>query len=187
MPVVDFINDVSKVIDDDMNTVGIFMDLSKAFDTIDHNILLAKLYHYGFRGVSQKWFENYLTSRKQFVSYYSGKAGNEDVQCGVPQGSILGPLLFIMYMNDICYTLKLLKTMLFADDTTCFYSHKDVKTLCETINSKLKEVCNWFKTNKLSLNAKNTNIMFLGTRFQTENIDDRYDIYVDGCKLTRVE
>ena len=186
MAVVDFINDVSKAIDDGMNTVGIFMDLSKAFDTIDHNILLAKLYHYGFRGVSQKWFENYLTCRKQFVSYNSGKSGNEDIKCGVPQGSILGPLLFILYMNDICYTSKLLKTILFADDTTCFYSHKNVKT-CETVNSELKEVCNWFKANKLSLNAKKTNLMFLGTRFQSKNIDDRFDIYLDGCKLSRVE
>ena len=129
-----------------MNTVGIFMDLSKAFDkafdTIDHNILLAKLYHYDFRGVSQKWFENYLTCRKQFVSYNSGKSGNEDIKCGVLQGSTLGPLLFILYINDICYTSKLLKTILFADDTTCFYSHKDVKTLCEAVNSELKEVCN---------------------------------------------
>ena len=120
MAVVDFINDVSKATDDGMNTVGIFMDLSKAFDTTDHNILLAKLYHYGFRGVSQKWFENYLTCRKQFVSYNSGKSGNEDIKCGVPQGSILGPLLFILFMNDICYTSKLLKTILFADDTTWF-------------------------------------------------------------------
>ena len=117
MAVVDFINDVSKAIDDGMNTVGIFMDLSKAFDTIDHNILLAKLYHYGFRGVSQKWFENHITCRKQFVSYNSGKSGNEDIKCGVPQGSILGPPLFILYMNDICYTSKLLKTILFADET----------------------------------------------------------------------
>ena len=187
MAVVDFINNLSKAIDDGMNTVGIFMDLSKAFDTIDHSIWLAKLYHHGFRGVSQKWLENYLTCRKQFVSYNSGKSGNEDIKCGVPQGSILGPLLFILYMNDICYMSKLLKTILFADDTTCFYSHKDVKTLCETVNSELKEVCNWFKANKLFLNAKKTNLMFLGTRFQTKNKDDRFDIYLNGCKLSRVE
>ena len=135
----------------------------------------------------QKWFENYLTSRKQFVSYNSGKSGNEDIKCGVPQGSILGPLLFIIYMNDICYMSKLLKTILFADDTTCFYSHKGVKTLCETVNSELKEVCK-FKANKLSLNAEKTNLMFLGTRFQTKNLDDIwYDIYLDGCKLSRVD
>ena len=83
--------------------------------------------------------------------------------------------------------LLYVKAILFADDTTCFYSHKDVKTLCETVNSELKEVCNWFKANKLSLNAKKTNLVFLGTRFQTKNIDDRFDIYLDGCKPSRVE
>ena len=131
----------------------------------------------------------YLTSRKQFVSCSFGKSGNEDVKCGVPQGSMLGPLLFIIYMNDICYTSKLLKTILFADDITFFYSHKDVKTLCETVDSELKEVCNWFRANKLSLNAKKKNqiLMFLGTRFQTKNIDDIYDIFLDGCNLSRVE
>ena len=251
MAVIDFIKDVSEAIDEGMNTIGIFMDLSKAFDTIDHDILLTKLYHYGFRGISYEWFRNYLTNRKQYVSYNTGKSQYENIQCGVPQGSILGPLLFIVYMNDICCTSNLLKTILFADDTTCFYSHKDIdmlceivnnelrevcnwfkankpqgsilgpllfivymndicctsnllKTilfaddttcfyshkdidmLCEIVNNELREVCNWFKANKLSLNAKKTNLMFLGTRFQTKQIDDKYIVCLDGCKLTRV-
>ena len=176
-----------KAINDGMNTVGIFMDLSKAFDTIDHGILLEKLYHYGFRGVPHDWFKSHLTNRKQFVSYNTGKFGNEDIQCGVPQGSILRPLLFNLYMNDISYTSGFLKTILFADDTTCFYSHKDVQTLCNIVNNELKEVCNWFKANKLSLNAKKTNLMFLGTRFQTNNMNENFEIYLDGCKLARVE
>ena len=124
MAVIDFINAVTKAIDQNMNTVGIFMDLSKAFDTIDHDILLSKLYHYGFRGISQEWFSSYLSNRKQFVSYNTGMSQCVNIRCGVPQGSILGPLLFILYMNDICHTSKLLNTILFADDTTCFYSHK---------------------------------------------------------------
>ena len=98
----------------------------KPFDTIDHDILLTKLYHYGFRGISHEWFRNYLTNRKQYVSYNTGKSQYENIQCGVPQGSILGPLLFIVYMNDIFCTSNLLKTILFADDTTCFYSNKDI-------------------------------------------------------------
>ena len=165
MAVIDFINAVTEAIDHNMNTVGIFMNLSKAFDTIDHDILLSKLHHYGFRGISQEWFSSYLSNRKQFVSYNTGMSQCVNIRCGVPQGSILGPLLFIFYMNDICHTSELLKTILFANDTTCFYSHKNVKILCETVNSELKEMCNWFKANKLSLNAKKTNLMFLGTRF----------------------
>ena len=95
------------------------------------------------------------------------------------------PFVFIVVLLHLFILLAFIVTI--ADDTTCFYSHKDVKTLCETVNSELKEVCNWFKANKLSLNAKKTNLMFLGTRFQTQNIDDKFDTYLDGCKFSGVE
>jgi len=186
LAVLNFVNDISKAFDEDMHTIGIFMDLSKAFDTIDHNILLSKLYHYGFRGVSYDWFVSYLSNRKQYVFYNSAISSLENISCGVPQGSILGPLLFILYMNDISNTSKLLNTILFADDTTVYYSHKDVNILCNTVNNELKEVCNWFKANKLSLNTKKTNLMFLGSRYQTKNISDSREIFLDGCKLNRV-
>ena len=88
MAVLDFVNDINKAVDEGLNTIGIFMDLSKAFDTIDHNILLQKLYHYGFRGVTHQWFCDYLENRKQYVMYNSAKSGTENVHCGVPQGSI---------------------------------------------------------------------------------------------------
>ena len=187
MAVLDFVNMISKAIDEDMYTIGIFMDLSKAFDTIDHDILLHKLYHYGFRGISNDWFKNYLSNRKQFVQYNSAKSQTESVSCGVPQGSILGPLLFILYMNDICYTSKILKMILFADDTTVFHSDKNISRLCAIMNDELKEVSNWFKANKLSLNAKKTNLMYLGTRKHTSRVNDDINcIYLDECKLNRV-
>ena len=186
MAVLDFIKDINLAIDGNMYTAGIFMDLSKAFDTIDHDILLYKLYHYGFRGVSYNWFANYLTDRKQYVSHNTVQSSYENVKCGVPQGSILGPLLFILYMNDICKTSKLLSFILFADDTTVFYSDNDVQNLCDTMNCELNEVVNWFKCNKLSLNAAKTNLMFIGTPYQTKNIPGDKHIYLDGCKLTRV-
>ncbi len=187
MAVLDFVNEISKAVEEKKFTIGIFMDLSKAFDTIDHNILLQKLYHYGFRGISNTWFCNYLSNRKQYVSYNSVISQTEDVQCGVPQGSILGPLLFIIYMNDICHISNILNTILFADDTTVFYSHKNLSFLSNVVNEELKVVCDWFKANKLSLNAKKTNLMFLGTAKQTLNIDENsVNIYLDGCKLNRV-
>ena len=120
------------------------------------------------------------------VSYNSTLSSIESVKCGVPQGSILGPLLFIIYMNDICHTSKLLNFILFADDTTVFYSNSNLDTLYDTINTELKEVCNWFKCNKLSLNASKTNLMFIGTPHQTKQINDCRHIYLDGCKLTCV-
>ncbi len=189
MAVLDFVSTITKAIDDNMYTMSIFMDLSKAFDTIDHGILLQKLYHYGFRGVSNDWFCNYLSNRKQFVVYNSTKSPTEDVSCGVPQGSILGPLLFILYMNDICNTSKILNMILFADDTTVFYSNKNLSILCSTMNTELKEISNWFKANKLSLNASKTNLMYLGTSKQTGSIKESSDhnIYLDGCKLNRVQ
>ena len=128
MAVLDFIKDLNNAIDDNMYTAGIFMDLSKAFDTIDHDILLHKLYHYGFSGISYKCFENYLSNRK-FVSFNGAQSSNEHVICGVPQGSILGPLLFIVYMNDICNTSTLSSFILFADDTTVCYSDSNVKKI----------------------------------------------------------
>ena len=108
--------------------VGLFLDLSKAFDTVNHHILLGKFKQYGFRGVALEWFKNYLTNRKQMVNRY--KSVNSDtlvVSCGVPQGSILGPLLFLIYVNDISQSSSLLSFLLFTDDTNLFFGHKDIK------------------------------------------------------------
>ena len=118
-----------------------------------------------------------MNNRKKFVQFNSAKSTTEGIGCGVPQGSILGPLLFILYMNDICYTSKLLNTILLAD-TTVFYSHKNLPVLCDIGNNELKEVCNWFMANKLSLNAKKTNLMFMGTSKQTSSIDNENVIFI---------
>ena len=112
---------VYKAVDQNETTLGIYLDLSKAFDTINHDILLYKLEHYGFRGISLEWFKSYLSDRMQYVYYNSYKSCIKNVTCGVPQGSILGPLLFILYVNDIINTSIILKFVLFADDTTILY------------------------------------------------------------------
>ena len=100
--------------------VNIFMDLSKAFDTLNHNILLDKLKHYGFQGTSLELLRSYLSNRKQFVEYNDFVSDSKSITCGVPQGSILGPLLFIIYVNDLPTAINHFETIIYADDTTLF-------------------------------------------------------------------
>jgi hypothetical protein len=181
MAIIDLVDKVCKAVDTNKHTIGIFLDLSKAFDTIDHNILLSKLMHYGFRGIVLNWFKSYLSNRMQYVYYNGSKSRHQQLLCGVPQGSILGPLLFIMYINDIVNTSSILDFVLFADDTTILYSHDNISSKLNVINKELAEVTNWFKANKLSVNAGKTNYMLLGTHqgnskyIDIENVSNRND------------
>ena len=128
----ELIDQISDSFNDKSYFLGIFIDLSKAFDTVDHKILLKKLQHYGIKGKNLSWFESYLTGRKQYINFEindnNGKTDLLKIICGVPQGSILGPLLFIIYINDLCQVSDILKPIMFPDDSKLFSLSNDIKT-----------------------------------------------------------
>lgn len=150
---------IKESIDNGNYGCGIFIDLKKAFDTVNHKILLMKLEHYGVRGSYLQWFESYLTNRKQFVYYNGVSSETKTITCGVPQGSVLGPLLFLLYINDLPNISDKLRFFLFADDTNIYYESKDLVELENTINIELKKLCLWLNLNRLALNVGKTNFV----------------------------
>ena len=138
---------------------GIFLDFSKAFDTVNHNILIEKLDYYGIRGVTKDWFTSYLTNRYQYVSLGQTESELLSVSCGVPQGSVLGPLLFLIYINDFSNRSEILDFHLFADDANLFYKHKNLKVLESKVNNELVNIHTWLSANKLSLNIAKSNFI----------------------------
>ena len=174
--------------------LSVFLDLSKAFDTIDHDILFAKLLHYGIEGTALRWFMSYLTNRKQFLNYDDTDSELMDIIVGVPQGSILGPLIFLIYVNDACRSSNALKFIHFADDTTlsqnisffrsesCSLTHSQLE---RRINVELQHVYDWLCVNKLSLNVSKTRSMiFHNPKFPTVSIP--YNLEINSEKVENV-
>ena len=140
---------------------GDSVDLKKAFDAVEHQILLTKLNHYGIRGVLNDWFKSYLSNRSQYVSINGYESGFVAINCGVPQGSVLGLLLFLLYINDLNQAIKCCKVHYFADDTNLLYLSNSIKKLNKLVNADLKHLVNWLKANKISLNVKKTEMVIL--------------------------
>ena len=156
MALMTLMDKLTKCLDNDEYIIGVFLDFSKAFDTVDHVILLQKLSVYGVRGNALSWFESYLKNRQQFVTYNGVLSDTKILQCGVPQGSILGPLLFLIYINDLANVCTSSFPILFADDTNLFNHGKDMFSLQVALNQELANISKWLKVNKLSLNIKKT-------------------------------
>ena len=123
--------------------------------------LLKKLEIYGITGANRAWFRSYLTNRKQYICIKNDNKTNEQkVTCRVPQGSILGPLLFLIYVTDLPSASNFLNTIMFADDTNLFFEHKDISVLFSTVNRELQNINEWFISNKLSLTLRKQNFQF---------------------------
>ena len=154
------------------HVLGIFIDLSKAFDTIDHGKLVSKLERYGIRGNALKLISSYLSNRKQYVNVLDTKSNELPVEFGVPQGSVLGPLLFILYINDICNISSDGKFVLFADDTNIFVAAESIRKVYEIANRVLKAVCNYMEVNLLHINVKKCCYMYFSPNKRSKNDSD---------------
>ena len=147
--------EIREAIDNNKFACGVFIDLQKAFDTVNHNILLGKLQQYGIRGSTLKWFQTYLQNRTQFVIVNGTQSDKLILTHGVPQGSVVGPLLFLIYINDLHRAILFSKTIHFADDTNLLKIDNSLKKINKHINYDLKQLCTWLRCNKISLNRNN--------------------------------
>ena len=155
LAVSDFTNETLKSFDGRKFTLAIFLDLSKAFDTVNHRILLEKLYHYGIKGSVHAWFASYLSNRTQYVVFNDCNSSKRTIAHGVPQGSILGPILFLLYINDIV-NASCLSFTLYADDTCCYASGHSIIDLINSTNSEMTSIRRWMTLNRLTLNVDKT-------------------------------
>jgi hypothetical protein len=149
-----------------------------------YKILLKKLHFYGIRGIVNDWLANYLTERKQYVEIENNKSDTWQIECGVPQGSILGPLLYLIYVNDISMSTTE-KILSFADDTSLYLSNSNETELFKHANLAMKALYEWFCANKLSLNASKTKYIILRAPHTRCNITD-LNIYIDNTPLQRI-
>ena len=160
---------------------GVFVDLKKAFDTVDHNMLLQKLDYYGIRGIANECSCSYLKKRKQFVSIENNMSSVKEILTGVPQGSILGPLRFLIYINDLHKSIRFSKRYHFADDTSIIQSNPSLKRLSKQVNKGLSNLLNWLRANELSLNVRKTELVIFRPR--KLKIDHSFKFKLDGKRL----
>ena len=158
--ILQLMNQLTDAFSQEKYNLGIFIDLSNAFDTVNHNILLEKLKAYGIQSENLKWCRSYLSNRKQFISYNDSETEMKIVICGLSQGSTLGPLLFLIFVSDLNNSTKVLDRVLFADDTKLYCSGSKIRALFETANQELSQINDWFFAINLFLNVQKTKYMF---------------------------
>ena len=176
-----------ETIDHSKVNLTVFLDLKKAFDTVDHSVLMKKLHAYGVRGKPGEWIESYLTSRKQFCSLNGLHSKARKVTCGIPQGSCLGPLLFIIYLNDLEECLQSSRASIYADDTSLTIASSDPVKLVDDAHHELLNISEWMRVNNLSPNPKKTEFMVIGHPLKTKNLDLPQALTLDGSDINKVD
>ena len=161
--IINLIDSIENAFDKKKFACGVFIDLKKAFDTVDHETLLKNLWHYGIRGIANDWFKSYLTNRMQYVSIDGISSDLLKVNFGVPQGSVLGPLLFLLYINDLHNSIRFSSPFHFADDTGLLNIQDSIRAINKTLNKDLRELSFWLNANKIALNVAKTEIILFKT------------------------
>ena len=149
--------------------IGLFIDFRKAFDCVNHQILLKKLHKYGIRGIAANWIQSYLSDRRQYTTFHQTDSDQRQLTYGVPQGSILGPLLFLLYVNDLPKASNILSTYLYADDANCFIQTEDIQTGLMTLQSEITNITNWTTANKLTINTEKTHFVIFSLKLNQPN------------------
>jgi Reverse transcriptase (RNA-dependent DNA polymerase) len=175
-------NFITKELNEKNYVVGIFLDLKKAFDVVPHNILLKKLEKMGIVGLSLSWFTSYLEGRSQCVEISNNMSSLREIIISVLQGSILGPILFLCFINDLPICNELL-SLLFADDTAAVTAGPDLKNVIQKANSELKKIANWFRSNKMAVNVSKTKFIVFKPKGMQANLDDDNWIYYDDNEI----
>ena len=174
-----------------MNSV-VFLDIRNAFDTIDHQIVIKKLSQYGIQDDELNFFQSYLENRIQCCSVNGKLSDRQKIEYGVPQGSIIGPLLFIIYLNELRLFVTNAQISMYADDTTLYNRIKSVSEIKDNLIPAFLKICDWLRSNKLSLNTVKTEIMVTGSQNKLNSMDSDpvttpYRISIDGFTIKRTK
>ena len=176
-------NKIAKELNEKKFVIGIFLDLRKAFDVVGHDILLQKLKKLGINDIELKWFTSYLNNRQQFTDISGKHSSYRPIDISVLQGSILGPILFLCFINDL-YLATDLFTLLFADDTSGLDSDKDLPTLLTRVNGEIKKLANWFRANRMAVNVSKTKYILFRPKGTRIDIDlDKHGVVYNSNEI----